>query len=65
MILGGPPPGRRASTARSYSWIWARSTVTIPLTGFRAVDHVRENAGALEYGPLGDAEMAEIAQLLG
>jgi hypothetical protein len=28
------------------------------------VDHVRENAGALEYGPLSDGDMAEIAQLL-
>jgi aryl-alcohol dehydrogenase-like predicted oxidoreductase len=54
----------RSTVQGALAWIWARSPVTIPLPGFRTVDHVRENAGALEYGPLSDGDMAEIAQLL-
>jgi aryl-alcohol dehydrogenase-like predicted oxidoreductase len=45
-------------------WILARSPSTVPIPGFRTVAQVTENAGALEHGPLGPAEMAEITRLL-
>lgn len=54
----------RSPVQGALAWIWARSPATIPLPGFRTVDQVRENAGALEYGSLSDSAMAEIAQLL-
>jgi aryl-alcohol dehydrogenase-like predicted oxidoreductase len=56
--------GHRSPVQGALAWIWARSTATIPIPGFRTVGHVRENAGALEHGPLSDSEMAEIARIL-
>jgi len=37
----------------------------IPIPGFRTVVQVEENAGAMSFGPLNDAEMKEIDGLLG
>ncbi|MFW5716624.1 MAG: aldo/keto reductase [Spirochaetota bacterium] len=45
-------------------WLLARSTVTLPIPGFKTVDQVRENAKALDYGPLASDEMGRIAELL-
>ena len=42
-----------------------RSEKTIPIPGFRTVAQVEENAGAMEFGPLTDNEMAQIEELLG
>ena len=53
--------GGRTPVQGALAWIWARSPATIPIPGFRTVDQVQENVTALEYGPLTDAEMAEIA----
>jgi aryl-alcohol dehydrogenase-like predicted oxidoreductase len=44
--------------------LWARSDRVIPIPGFKTVAQVRENAGALQYGPLGHQEMQAIADLL-
>ncbi|MCG8350380.1 MAG: aldo/keto reductase [Chloroflexales bacterium] len=46
-------------------WIWAHSPITIPIPGFKTVAQVRENVGALRYGPLSDEQMRQIAQTLG
>src|SRR5215217_7322417 len=46
-------------------WIWARSTRTIPIPGFKTVDQVQENAGALAHGPLPAERVQEIDRLLG
>ncbi len=45
-------------------WLWARSEVTIPIPGFKSVKQVKENAGALAFGPLTEAQMKEIKSLL-
>jgi aryl-alcohol dehydrogenase-like predicted oxidoreductase len=47
------------------AWIWGRSPNTIPIPGFRTVAQVEENAGAMEFGPLTAAQMAEIDRILG
>ncbi len=47
------------------AWIWGRSPATIPLPGFRTVAQVRENAGAMEFGPLTPSQMAEVDRILG
>ena len=47
------------------AWLWGRSEQTIPIPGFRTVTQVEENCGALDRGPLTDAQMAEIAEILG
>jgi len=46
-------------------WIWARSSVTLPIPGFKTVKQVEENAKALEYGPLKQSQMKEIDEILG
>ncbi|MEU0413399.1 aldo/keto reductase [Streptomyces griseorubiginosus] len=35
------------------AWLWARSPALIPIPGARIVAQVRENAAAMEQGPLG------------
>lgn len=46
------------------AWLWARSEQTIPIPGFRTVEQVEENCGALEHGPLNGKQMEEIQTLL-
>jgi aryl-alcohol dehydrogenase-like predicted oxidoreductase len=46
------------------AWLWAKSPRTLPIPGFRSVAQVRENAGALEKGPLPEEVMAEIERLI-
>jgi aryl-alcohol dehydrogenase-like predicted oxidoreductase len=36
----------------------------IPIPGFKTVDQVRENAGAMEFGPLEDTAMRQIDEIL-
>jgi aryl-alcohol dehydrogenase-like predicted oxidoreductase len=45
-------------------WLWARSGRTVPIPGCRTVAQVEENAGALAYGPLTAAQLAEVERLL-
>jgi aryl-alcohol dehydrogenase-like predicted oxidoreductase len=45
-------------------WIWAHHPHTVPIPGFKNVRQAMENAGALQYGPLGDAAMAQIDALV-
>jgi len=46
------------------AWLWARSSMTIPIPGFRTAAQVTENAGAMDKGPLTQAQMTSIAQIL-
>ena len=56
--------GGRTLAQGALAWIWARSGATIPIPGFRTVQHVMENAKAMAHGPLTDAEMRQIHQLM-
>lgn len=47
------------------AWLWGRSSVTVPIPGFRTVAQVQENARAMEFGPLTPAQMTEIDRILG
>lgn len=55
----------RTTSQGALGWLLARSDTTIPIPGFKTVNQVTENIKALEYGPLSDAEMREIAAVLG
>jgi aryl-alcohol dehydrogenase-like predicted oxidoreductase len=57
--------GGRSLAQGALAWIWGRSEKTIPIPGFKTVAQVEENAGAMRYGPLTAAQMAEIEALLG
>jgi aryl-alcohol dehydrogenase-like predicted oxidoreductase len=56
--------GARTVAQGSLAWLWARSPKNIPIPGFRTVEQVEENAGAMEYGPLTPEQMREIEVLL-
>ena len=45
-------------------WLLARSPHLIPIPGARSVEQTRENAGALQHGPLTPDEIAEIRELV-
>ncbi len=47
------------------AWIWALDERMVPIPGFKTVEQVKENAGAMAFGPLSDEQMAEIDRLLG
>jgi aryl-alcohol dehydrogenase-like predicted oxidoreductase len=44
--------------------LWARSERIIPIPGFKTVAQVRENVGALQFGPLGPQQMQAIADVV-
>lgn len=57
--------GGRTLAQGALAWLWARSGQTVPIPGFRTEAQVRENAGAMGFGPLTPDQMAEIDRLLG
>ena len=57
--------GGRTLAQGALAWIWGRSPRTIPIPGFRTVQQIDENAAAMDFGLLTDAEMAQIAEILG
>jgi aryl-alcohol dehydrogenase-like predicted oxidoreductase len=57
--------GGRTLAQGALGWIWARSELTVPIPGFKTVAQVEENAGALAFGPLSAAQMAQIDEILG
>jgi aryl-alcohol dehydrogenase-like predicted oxidoreductase len=46
------------------AWLWARSPQTIPIPGFKNMEQVGQNAGAMQFGPLNEQQMGEIDRLL-
>jgi aryl-alcohol dehydrogenase-like predicted oxidoreductase len=57
--------GGRTLTQGALAWIWGRSEKTIPIPGFKTVQQVEENAGAMQFGPLSADQIREIDGLLG
>lgn len=55
--------GRTLAQA-AFGALWARSERIIPIPGFKTVAQVRENAGALAYGPLSSEQMAAVAEVV-
>ena len=56
--------GGRTLVQGALAWIWGRNERTIPIPGFKSVKQAEENARALEFGPLGPAEMRQVAEIL-
>ena len=54
----------RSVAQGAIAWLWARSEKTLPIPGFRTVQQVRDNAGALDHGPLTAAQTQEIGKIL-
>jgi aryl-alcohol dehydrogenase-like predicted oxidoreductase len=55
----------RSYVQAALGWIWARSPRTIPVPGFRTIEHVEEDAQAMRFGPLNKEQMGEVQRLLG
>jgi aryl-alcohol dehydrogenase-like predicted oxidoreductase len=54
----------RSVAQGALAWLWARSPHTLPIPGFRTVAQVKENAAAMQFGPLTADQMQEIDRLL-
>lgn len=54
----------RSLAQAAIAWLWTCSDVTIPIPGFKTVKQVEDNARALDYGPLADIQMRQIAEHL-
>ncbi|GHO80026.1 aldo/keto reductase [Ktedonobacter sp. SOSP1-85] len=57
--------GGRTLAQGALGWLWARSGHTIPIPGFKTVKQVDENATAIQFGALNEAQMRQIEELLG
>ena len=56
--------GGRTLAQGALAWIWTRSGAAVPIPGFRTVAQAAENAGALTFGPLPQAQVNEVRALL-
>jgi aryl-alcohol dehydrogenase-like predicted oxidoreductase len=50
----------RTMAQGALAYIWALDERMVPIPGFKSVQQVRENASALEFGPLTPAQLQEI-----
>ncbi len=55
----------RSMAQGALAYIWALDERMIPIPGFKSVKQVKDNAGALEFGPLTDAQVKEIQAIVG
>ncbi len=56
--------GGRSVVQGALGWIWAQSDRTIPIPGFRTVQHIEENARAMDFGPLSRDQLADIDRVI-
>ncbi|MGH3488310.1 MAG: aldo/keto reductase [Actinopolymorphaceae bacterium] len=56
--------GGRTLAQGALCWLLARTPAFVPIPGIRTVAQAKDNAGAIDHGPLGAREMAEIEQIL-
>jgi aryl-alcohol dehydrogenase-like predicted oxidoreductase len=56
--------GRTLAQA-ALGWLWARSERTVPIPGFKTVQQVEENAGALRLGSLSGEQFEQVNARLG
>ncbi|MBM7785087.1 aldo/keto reductase [Tenggerimyces flavus] len=47
------------------AWLLARSPAFVPIPGIRTVAQAKENAGALQHGPLSEQQLADVEAALG
>jgi len=57
--------GGRTMAQGALAYIWALDERMVPIPGFKSVKQVTENAGALEFGLLTEAQVKEIQTIVG
>ena len=55
----------RTMAQGALAYIWALDERMVPIPGFKSVQQVKDNAGALEYGPLTEGQVKEIHEIVG
>src|SRR5215204_1734351 len=55
----------RTMAQGALAYIWALDDRMVPIPGFKSVQQVTDNAGALEFGPLMDEQVQEIQSIVG
>lgn len=56
--------GGRTVAQGALAWLWALSSSTIPIPGFKNLQQADENARAMQFGPLTGDQMRQIDQIL-
>ncbi|MFV2045622.1 MAG: aldo/keto reductase, partial [Anaerolineales bacterium] len=56
--------GGRTMAQGALAYIWALDPRMIPIPGFKTVEQVQQNAGAMEFGPLGDEELWQVQEIV-
>jgi aryl-alcohol dehydrogenase-like predicted oxidoreductase len=54
----------RTMAQGALAYIWALDERMVPIPGFKSVQQVKDNAGAMEFGPLTDAQVKEIQEIV-
>jgi len=54
----------RTMAQGALAYIWALDERLVPIPGFKSVKQVQDNAGAMEHGPLTDAQVKEIQEIV-
>jgi len=57
--------GGRTVAQGALAWLWAKSGANIPIPGFKSAAQAEENARAMAFGPLDQADLNQIEQALG
>ena len=57
--------GGRTMAQGSLAYIWALDSNMVPIPGFKTVEQVTQNAGAMTFGPLSASEMSQVDEILG
>ena len=55
----------RTMAQGALAYIWALDERMVPIPGFKSVQQVKDNVGALEFGPLTEAQVKEIQTIVG
>jgi len=55
----------RSMAQGALAYIWALDERMVPIPGFKSVQQVKDNAGALEFGPLTEAQVKDIQSIVG
>jgi len=54
----------RTMAQGALAYIWGLDDRMIPIPGFKSVQQVKDNAGAMEFGPLTEVQVAEIQSIV-
>jgi aryl-alcohol dehydrogenase-like predicted oxidoreductase len=54
----------RTMAQGALAYIWALDERMVPIPGFKSVQQVKDNAGALEFGPLTEGQVKEIQEII-